>query len=55
MNFMNGNGDGARDRISEAYPPETRERLRLVKTEYDPDNRFRFSFQLGSGPDRLAD
>lgn len=48
MNFMNGNGDGARERIREAYPPETRERLRELKTKYDPDNLFRFSFQLGS-------
>jgi FAD/FMN-containing dehydrogenase len=46
MNFMNGNGDGARERINEAYLPETRERLRELKIKYDPDNLFRFSFQL---------
>lgn len=47
MNFMNGNGDGARERIGEAYPPETRDRLRELKAKYDPNNMFRFSFQLG--------
>ena len=47
MNFMNGNGDGARERIDEAYPPKTRGRLRELKAKYDPDNMFRFSFQLG--------
>lgn len=46
MNFMNGNGDSARERIGEAYPPETLKRLREVKAKYDPDNMFRFSFQL---------
>jgi FAD/FMN-containing dehydrogenase len=46
MNFMNGNGDSARERIGEAYPPETLDRLREVKARYDPDNMFRFSFQL---------
>lgn len=46
MNFMNGNGDGAQERISEVYPPQTLERLRELKVKYDPNNMFRFSFQL---------
>jgi FAD/FMN-containing dehydrogenase len=47
MNFMNGNGRGAQERIREAYQPEAYERLRILKTKYDPDNMFRFSYQLG--------
>jgi hypothetical protein len=46
MNFMNGNGDGARERIGEAYPRQTRQRLRELKATYDPADMFRFSFQL---------
>lgn len=48
MNFMNGNGAGAQERIREAYLPEAYERLLALKTKYDPDNLFRFSYQLGS-------
>jgi hypothetical protein len=48
MNFMNGNGDDARERIKAAYLPETYERLLALKTKYDPDNMFRFSYQLGA-------
>lgn len=43
---MNGNGSGARERIKEAYAPETYERLLALKAKYDPDNVFRFSYQL---------
>lgn len=49
LNFMNGNGHGARERIEEAYLPEAYERLLALKVEYDPDNLFRFSYQL-EGP-----
>jgi FAD/FMN-containing dehydrogenase len=49
MNFMNGNGAGARARIKEAYGAEAHRRLLAVKAKYDPNNTFRFSFQLG-GP-----
>ena len=47
MNFMNGNGQAARERIREAYLPEAHERLLALKAKYDPDNMFRFSYQLG--------
>jgi FAD/FMN-containing dehydrogenase len=46
MNFMNGNGSGARERIKEAYLPESYERLLALKAKYDPGNLFRYSYQL---------
>ncbi|HEY1166387.1 MAG TPA: FAD-binding oxidoreductase [Chitinophaga sp.] len=46
LNFMAGNGSGAQERIREAYEPETYERLVALKAKYDPDNMFRFSYQL---------
>jgi hypothetical protein len=55
MNFMNGNGPGARKRIREAYRPETYERLLALKAKYDPDNMFRFSYQLGKSGGNLDD
>jgi FAD/FMN-containing dehydrogenase len=47
LNFMNGNGSGAQERIKEAYLPATYERLLRLKAKHDPDNVFRFSYQLG--------
>jgi hypothetical protein len=46
MNFMNGNGVGAEERITEAYPPASFDRLLAVKAKYDSGNMFRFSFRL---------
>lgn len=46
MNFMGGNGSGAQERIKENYEAETYERLLALKAKYDPDNMFRFSYQL---------
>jgi FAD/FMN-containing dehydrogenase len=46
MNFMNGNGSAARERIKEAYLPDSYERLLALKAKYDPGNLFRYSFQL---------
>ena len=50
LNFMNGNGAGARQRIGEAYSPATHERLLAVKAIYDPDGLFRFSFPWAGTP-----
>lgn len=46
MNFMGGNGSDAKERIKEAYEPQAYERLIALKEKYDPDNMFRFSYQL---------
>jgi FAD/FMN-containing dehydrogenase len=40
VNFLHDEGD---DRIRDAYPPTTYERLVRVKQQYDPDNMFRFN------------
>ncbi|HEV2530074.1 MAG TPA: LLM class flavin-dependent oxidoreductase [Thermomicrobiales bacterium] len=34
------------DRISEAFPPRTLDRLRMLKDRYDPDNVFRDNFNV---------
>jgi hypothetical protein len=47
LNFMNGNGDGAKARIKEAFQADAHERLLALKAKYDPNNTFRFSFPLG--------
>lgn len=46
MNFMNGNGSGAQERIREAYSSESYEQLLALKAKYDPESMFRFSYQL---------
>jgi FAD/FMN-containing dehydrogenase len=46
MNFMNGNGGSARARIKEAYGTEAHRQLLALKAKYDPNDTFRFSFQL---------
>jgi hypothetical protein len=43
VNFLND--DGA-ERIQEAYPGPTYERLRQVKRRYDPDNLFRLNSNI---------
>ena len=40
MNFLHDEGE---DRIHEAYPASTYERLVDVKQQYDPTNIFRFN------------
>ncbi len=44
LNFMTG--DEAAARAKDAYLPETYKRLVALKAKYDPDNIFRFSYQL---------
>jgi FAD/FMN-containing dehydrogenase len=44
LNFMSGRE--AADRAADAFEPENWERLRALKARYDPDNLFRFSYQL---------
>lgn len=40
VNFLQNEGP---ERINEAYPTETLQRLREVKTKYDPQNMFRYN------------
>lgn len=46
LNFMKG--AEAKERIHDAFPPEIFERLLALKQQYDPQNRFRYSYQLVS-------
>jgi hypothetical protein len=34
------------ERLNDAFPPRTLERLRLLKARYDPDNVFRDNFNV---------
>ncbi|MEO8607900.1 MAG: FAD-binding oxidoreductase [Chloroflexota bacterium] len=44
LNFMKG--AEAQERIHDAFPPDIFERLLALKAEYDPENVFRYSYQL---------
>jgi FAD/FMN-containing dehydrogenase len=44
MNFLSGKE--ARERVKDAYLPESYRRLKALKAQYDPDNRFQFSFNI---------
>jgi FAD/FMN-containing dehydrogenase len=44
LNFMMG--DEARQRAQDAFPAESYRRLRELKARYDPENIFRYSYQL---------
>jgi FAD/FMN-containing dehydrogenase len=44
LNFMIGSE--ARQRAQDAYPPSSYQRLRELKAKYDPENMFRYSYQL---------
>jgi FAD/FMN-containing dehydrogenase len=44
LNFMKGKE--ARTRVRDAYRPESYEQLLALKAKYDPDNVFRFSYQI---------
>ncbi len=44
LNFLTGKE--ARTRAKDGYLPETYERLLALKAQYDPENRFRYGYQL---------
>ena len=44
MNFLEGRE--ARERTKDGYRPESYRRLMALKAQYDPDNRFRHSFDI---------
>lgn len=44
--YANFLGDDAQSRAREAYPGPTWERLRRIKREYDPENRFRLNVNI---------
>ena len=44
MNFLGG--DNAVERTKAAYPSETFQHLREIKTKYDPGNMFRYGFGI---------
>jgi FAD/FMN-containing dehydrogenase len=44
INFLEG--EEARRRTPDAYLPETYRRLKALKAKYDPDNTFRFGFDI---------
>ncbi len=48
VNFLEQEGD---DRVHEAYPPATYERLALAKRKYDPTNLFRLNQNIRPAPD----
>jgi len=49
LNFLDG--DEARSRTMQAYTPAVFQRLQAVKMKYDPQNMFRFSFNLVGSDD----
>jgi hypothetical protein len=38
------------DRLKDAFPPRTLERLTALKLRYDPDNVFRDNFNIAQQP-----
>lgn len=50
MNFLSG--EEARARTKDAYSPDAYAQLMALKAKYDPENRFRFSFDIPTGADR---
>ncbi|MDP9795500.1 alkanesulfonate monooxygenase SsuD/methylene tetrahydromethanopterin reductase-like flavin-dependent oxidoreductase (luciferase family)/FAD/FMN-containing dehydrogenase [Catenuloplanes nepalensis] len=44
--YLSFETDPRPDRLTDAFPPATLERLRKIKTEYDPTNLFRDNFNI---------
>jgi hypothetical protein len=44
MNYLEGRESCTR--IADAYPPEVYARLERIKAKYDPENKFRYSFNI---------
>ena len=52
LNFMGANE--AAGRTKDAYAQEAYERLMAIKAQYDPDNQFRYSFNVPVGEPVVA-
>lgn len=44
--YISFEADLRRERLMDAFPPRTLERLRALKARYDPDNGFRDNFNI---------
>jgi FAD/FMN-containing dehydrogenase len=49
--YLNFDTDLRPERLLDAWPPATLERLRVLKRRYDPDNVFRDNFNIDPGKD----
>src|SRR5690606_5936494 len=47
--YLNFETDPRPERIADAFPPRTLQRLRELKARYDPDNVFRDNFNIAPG------
>ncbi|QPC81345.1 LLM class flavin-dependent oxidoreductase [Phototrophicus methaneseepsis] len=50
--YLNFETDQHPDRLQDAFPPQTLERLQALKQQYDPDNVFRDNFNLSPIPEK---
>jgi len=49
--YLSFESDRHPDRLTDAFPPATLDRLRRLKAQLDPDNLFRDNFSLTSALD----